>query len=348
MVGVVTGSQFLASILSRVWAGHAADRRGPKCAVMAGLLAATASGGLYLLSLAFLARPWFSVGVLLAGRATLGAAESFIITGAAAWGLAVAGPRQAGRVIAWVGMAMFASMALGAPLGMTLYGAGGFAAVAAAAVVIPLLTLLIVAPLRPTAVAASAPSGLIPVVKAVWLPGVGSALSSLGYGAVLAFGALLANEHGWNPVWLSFTAFACALVAARLFLGHVPDRLGGAKVALGSVLVEGLGLALLWLAPGPITAAVGAALTGCGYALVYPGLGVEAVRRAPAQNRGLAMGAYTVFLDVALGFGSPALGLVAAAQGFSAAFLLAAMLVLSATGIAARLMASPTPNGDVR
>jgi MFS family permease len=36
MVGVVTGSQFLASILSRVWAGHAADRRGPKCAVMAG------------------------------------------------------------------------------------------------------------------------------------------------------------------------------------------------------------------------------------------------------------------------------------------------------------------------
>jgi hypothetical protein len=28
---------------------------------------------------------------------------------------------------------------------------------------------------------------------------------------------------------------------------------------------------------------------------LYPGLGVEAVRLVPAQNRGLAMGAYTVF-----------------------------------------------------
>jgi hypothetical protein len=42
---------------------------------------------------------------------------------------------------------------------------------------------------------------------------------------------------------------------------------------------------------------------------LYPGLGVEAVRLVPAQNRGLAMGAYTIFLDVALGFGTPALGL---------------------------------------
>jgi MFS family permease len=347
IVGLVTGSQFLASVLTRVWAGRFADQRGPKRAVMTGLLGALASGGLYLLSLLFLAKPWVSVGVLLAGRATLGAAESFIITGAAAWGLAIAGPQQAGRVIAWVGMAMFASMALGAPLGMALYGAGGFVAVAVGTIIIPLLTLLLVLPLRPTAVSTSAPSGLLRVAKAVWLPGIGSALSSLGYGAVLAFGALLANERGWNPVWLNFTAFACALVAARLFFGHVPDRLGGAKVALGSVIIEGIGLALLWHAPGPLVAAIGAALTGFGYALVYPGLGVEAVRRAPPESRGLAMGAYTVFLDVALGFGGPALGLVAAAKGLSAAFLVAAILVLSAAGIAAKLLASLLPEKDL-
>ena len=55
----------------------------------------------------------------------------------------------------------------------------------------------------------------------------------------------------------------------------------------------------------------GAGLTGLGYALVYPGLGVEAVKRAPPESRGLAMGAYTAFLDVALGFGTPLLGLAA-------------------------------------
>ena len=338
MVGLVAGSQFLASILSRVFAGHVADRSGPKRAVTAGLLAAILSGALSLASLAFAAQPLISVGVLLVGRGTLGAAESFIITGAAAWGLALAGTRHAGRVIAWVGMAMFASMAAGAPLGMSLYAAGGFAAVAAAVTLIPLLALLLVLPMRPTAIVPSARTGLLSVARAVWLPGIGSALSSLGYGAVLAFSSLLATERGWTPVWLSFTAFAFALVAARLFFSHVPDRIGGAKVALGSVIIEAAGLALIWIASGPVVAAVGAAFTGFGYALVYPGLGVEAVRRAPQHSRGLVMGAYTVFLDVALGFGSPALGLIAGHFSLGAAFLASAVIALGAAAIALRLL----------
>ncbi len=342
MVGLVAGSQFLASILSRLFAGHVADHSGPKHAVIAGLLAVILSGALSLASLAFTAQPLISVGVLLAGRATLGAAESFIITGAAAWGLALAGPQHAGRVIAWVGMAMFASMAAGAPLGMSLYDAGGFAAVAAAMTLIPLITSLLVLPMPASAIVPSARTGLLSVARAVWLPGVGSALSSLGYGAVLAFSSLLATERGWTPVWLSFTAFAFTLVAARLFFGHVPDKIGGAKVAIGAVIIEAAGLALIWIASGPVVAAVGAGFTGSGYALVYPGLGVEAVRRAPPQSRGLTMGAYTVFLDVALGLGAPGLGLIAA-HGLSNAFLAASLLVLSATVIALRLLASPAP-----
>ena len=39
-VSLVTGSQFGASLLSRVWAGHYDDRRGPKRAVIIGLLTA--------------------------------------------------------------------------------------------------------------------------------------------------------------------------------------------------------------------------------------------------------------------------------------------------------------------
>jgi predicted MFS family arabinose efflux permease len=43
----------------------------------------------------------------------------------------------------------------------------------------------------------------------------------------------------------------------------------------------------------------------------------------PPQNRGLAMGAYTAFLDVALGFGTPALGLLADHAGLGSVFALA-------------------------
>jgi predicted MFS family arabinose efflux permease len=99
-------------------------------------------------------------------------------------------------------------------------------------------------------------------------------------------------------------------------------------------------LALIWIAPFSTLALAGAAITGFGYTLVYPGFGVEAVRRAPAENRGLATGAYTAFLDLALGVANPALGLVAARAGVSAVFLVSALVVLSAAVLALRLTRS--------
>jgi MFS family permease len=341
VVGLVAGSQFAASLVSRVWSGHDADSRGAKRAVVAGLLTVAVAGLLYVLSLRFVGAPRASVTIPLLGRALLGGAESFIITGALSWGLALVGPERAGRVIAWVGMAMFAALALGAPIGTSLYAIGGFAAVALATTLVPLIAVLLVAPLPPVPPQRGARPALIKVAGAVWMPGLGAAFSSIGFGAIIAFSSLLFAERGWSPVWLPFSAFAVSLVAARVVFGHMPDRLGGARVALVCVLIEAAGLALIWLAPGRVLAAAGAVLTGFGYSLVYPGLGVEAVRRAPPQSRGLAMGAHTAFLDVALGFGSPALGLIAGWAGLGSVFLASTLIVLCATAIALRLLRAP-------
>ena len=322
VVGLVTGSQFAASLFSRIWAGHYSDRKGVKRGVATGLLTAFVAGLLYLLSLRFVQTPVTSVTIVLLGRAVLGAAESFIITSAVSWGLALVGTENAGKVIAWIGTAMFAALALGAPIGTALYGIGAYAAVAMATMIAPLVTLLLVArlPAIPPSPSASR-SAFLSVVGAVWMPGLGAAFSSIGFGAILTFGSLLFAQQGWSPVWLTFTAYAVALIATRLVLGHLPDRRGGAKVALVTVLIEAAGLALIWRAPGPLVGGAGAAITGFGYALVYPGLGVEAVNRAPPQSRGLVMGMYTAFLDVALGLGSPALGLIAGWAGLGSVFL---------------------------
>src|SRR4051794_7347190 len=228
VVGLVTGSQFAASLVSRVWSGHYTDSRGAKRAVVAGLLAAAASGLLYLLSLPFVGAPVTSVTILLLGRALLGAAESFIITGAVSWGLALVDPGSAGKVIAWVGTAMFAAMALGAPAGSALYARYGFAAIALATTLAPLATLLVVAPLRPVAPLYRGRPALARVLGTVWVPGLGAAFGSVGFGAIIAFGSLLFAERGWSPVWLTFSAFAAALIVARVLCGHLPDRLGGA------------------------------------------------------------------------------------------------------------------------
>src|SRR5256714_10073887 len=228
IVGLVAGSQFAASLVSRVWAGRHADSRGAKHAVATGLVLAAVAGVLYLLSLRFVSAPAISVTILLLGRALLGAGESFIITGAQAWGLALSGAQNTGKVLAWIGTAMYAAFALGAPVGTILYGSFGFTAIALATTLVPLAALLLVAPLRRVAPTARVRPSLTKVVAAVWLPGVGLALTSTGFGAMIAFVALLFAARGWT-VWPAFTTFAVAFILARMLLGHLPDRMGGAN-----------------------------------------------------------------------------------------------------------------------
>lgn len=338
VVGLVAGAQFAASVATRIWSGSYSDAHGGKRSVLLGLIAAVVAGLLYLLSLVFAHSPTISVVILLIGRAVLGGAESFIITGGVSWGLAMADPGHAGKVIAWVGTAMFAALAFSGPLGTMLFASHGFAAIGLMTALLPLLLLLVLlrAP-NPPRVSVRTKSTFRDVIGAVWLPGLGAGLSSIGYCAILAFSSLLYADHAWRPVWLAFTAFGAALIVARLIFGHLTDKLGGAKIASMFVLVQSTGLTLMGFAGNSMMASTGAALAGLGYSLVYPGLGVEAVRGTSAENRGLAMGIYTVFLDIAMAVGSPALGWIADPHGLNAVFLVSAAVALCTTAVALHL-----------
>jgi hypothetical protein len=165
-----------------------------------------------------------------------------VITGALGWGLvALAGVGHTGKVMAWVGTAMYAAFAAGAPVGTALYERHGYAAIALATTLVPLATLLPVLLLRPMPPTAQAHPSVVQVLGAVWAPGLGLALSSLGLSAITAFVLLLFAERGWNPGWPAFTAFAAAFIAARVLLGHLVDRLGSARIALVSICIAATG-----------------------------------------------------------------------------------------------------------
>jgi len=80
-------------------------------------------------------------------------------------------------------------------------------------------------------------------------------------------------------------------------------------------------------------ASCGAALTGFGFSLVFPALGVEAVKRVPLPNRGTALGVFTGFSDVSFFLVGPIAGTVIGAWGYGSAFLFALASVLTALGI---------------
>ena len=238
---------------------------------------------------------------------------------------------------------MYGAFAVGAPVGTSLYAVHGFAAIALATTLIPLVTLLLVLPRRPVASLPHVTPAFTRVIGAVWVPGLGLALSSVGFGAITTFIVLLFAQRGWGQVWLAFTVVSVTFMAGRLIFGHLPDRIGGARVAFVCVLIESAGQALIWFAPSSVLALFGTAVTGFGYSLVYPGFGVEAVHRAPPQSGGLAMGAYTAFLDLALGVANPALGLVASGASLRGVYLVSTLVVLCAAGTAVQLLMRRRP-----
>jgi sugar phosphate permease len=94
---------------------------------------------------------------------------------------------------------------------------------------------------------------------------------------------------------------------------------------------------LLWLAPDAHWALAGAALSGFGFSLVFPALGVEAVNLVPASSRGAAVGAYSLFIDLSLGITGPVAGAIAAGFGFASIFLFAALAALSGLALSVYL-----------
>ncbi|HYF43279.1 MAG TPA: MFS transporter, partial [Ramlibacter sp.] len=341
---VVMGAQYVSSLLvGRMWAGTVADSRGSKYAGVCGLLAVVAVvGSLYFASVVLSpAQPGLALALLVAGRLATGVAEAFFITAMLSWGIARLGPAHAGKVIGWVGMALFAAYGAGAPVGVAVHSRFGFAGIAAATVGVPLAALALVALLRGVTPSAVRRAPFYKVLGAVKLPGLALTLLSVGYAMLVAFIALLFAQRGWAGTSIAFLAMGGGFIAARLLFGHLPDQLGGGRVGLACAGVQAVAQLLIWAAPGPLLAYVGSALTGAAYALAFQGFGVESVRRAPPESRGAAMGGYVAFQDVAMGLAAPLGGLLASRAGLDAVYLAGAVASLAVVPVAVGLLRRP-------
>ncbi|MBV8756023.1 MAG: MFS transporter [Deltaproteobacteria bacterium] len=337
VVGIVIGAQSWATLVTRHTAGTRTDERGPLSAAVLGLIMSVAASGLYALS-SGMASPSASLALLLLGRGLLGIGESLVITAALAWGVTLAGRERSGVVMAWVGIAMYGALALGAPLGAALDAHYGFVGMALVAGLAPAVGIAAAFMARPVLPVAGTRLPFYRVVAMIGLPGAGLALCALGFGAIAAFGTLLFRAHGWPHTALAMSAFGAAYVLARLLFGGLPDRFGGARIAAASALVATIGQIGMWLASSGPMAVGAAALTGLGFSLAFPSFGVEAIRRVPPQNRGVALGAYTACFDLTMGVGVPLLGVAVGSYGYTAAYALGAVAGVGSLAIALGLM----------
>ncbi|KKA04774.1 MFS transporter [Pseudomonas ogarae] len=333
VAGLTIGSQYLATLLSRPMAGRLSDSVGTKRAIVYGLSGIVLSGVLTLLSTLLQSFPLPSLLILIAGRLLLGVAQGLIGVGTISWCMGQVGVEHTARSISWNGIASYGAIAIGAPLGVVMVGELGFASLGVALSLLAGAALLMIR---------NKPS--VPVIRGERLPfwavfgriapyGAGLSLASIGYGTLTTFITLFYVSRGWTGAAWCLTVFGICFILARLLFISSIARFGGFNSAIACMSIETLGLVLLWLAPSTPFALVGAGLAGFGLSLVYPALGVEAIKQVPNTSRGAGLSAYAVFFDLALAIAGPLMGAVALNMGYSSIFFCAALLSVTGLGL---------------
>ncbi|GAB6387954.1 MFS transporter [Stutzerimonas marianensis] len=328
IAGVVIGAQYLTTLLCRPLAGRLADERGAKKTVLIGMASGFVSGILLLAAALMTAWPAASIAVLLASRLVLGFTQSLIGISAISWGITRLGPQSTARMISWNGIAAYGGVGIGAPLGVYLQQSLGLWSLGVVTMLLAATGLALAwrrgdAPLNPGA--------RLPFGKVLWKvapPGLSLALATIGYGTLTAFIALYYDTRGWDGAAWCLTAFAFAFIGTRLLFPNLINRVGGYTVAVACLVVEILGLVMLWLAEAPGFALAGSALTGCGLSLLYPALGVGVVSRVGVANRSSGLSVFAMFFDLALGLSGAIMGALATYIGMQSIFLGAGAMAL--------------------
>ncbi|CEF40979.1 major facilitator superfamily transporter [Acetobacter senegalensis] len=335
MAGFAVSVQYLATFATRASAGRRIDTIGPKKVVLVGLAAGVLSGVMLAMAGVLASVPMLSLLLVIVGRIVLGFAESWVATAAIVWNIRRVGVANTAQVISWNGICSYGGIALGAPIATLLYHAttlpafGGFFGVG----LLSAMLMGIGLPLanRQPAVdplPATKQHSFFNILSRVMPYGLALAAGSIGFGAISALLALYFADQHWNGAAIGLSLFGSVFVLTRFaFTSQIAKR-GGMSVALFSLLVEALGLSVLAWGNSPLWANVGAALSGAGFSLLFPALGVGAVEQVGPENRGGAIGAFSVFLDIAIGISGPLLGLIIPLWGYGVLFQITALCCL--------------------
>lgn len=326
VAGLIMASQSVSAMAARPWAGHRLDAYGRRTFLIAApLLTAVTAIGLLTLR---------SVAAVLVLRLIQGVANAMFYGAATATVADVAPPARRATFLARYSLFFYVGFATGPAIAEVLIVRGGFTAVwwtvAGATGVGAVLALLLPETGTPNP---SAPK--LPLMSRVFHPdaigpGIPYLCAGVGWTSIGAFLALYARNIGMASSGALFAAMSVTVMVTRSLSGNLADRFGRRAVIVPCSLLCAIGLAVLAALQVPSAAFVGVIVFAAGFAGLYPTMLAMVVDKAPASERGQAMGSFNMFFDIGAPLGGFLTGRLVDVSGYGAGF--GVMAGIAATG----------------
>ena len=328
VAGVVISLQYISTLIFRSKAGQITDTQGPKPAILLSMQNFFISGIFLLLAYYFRDLALVSMVFIILMRLITGKAEGMVGTTPINWAIMNVGEKHTATAISLNGIASYGALALGAPLGVVLVEYFSFYAIGIFILILSILGyLLTLKKSNNLAIQNTKRESFMKVFAKVAPYGLGLAAGGLGFGAISSFMTLYYDYYNWANGALCMTLFGALFIIGRFIFSNSINKYGGIKVSIACLLIESLGLLMIFLSATPILVLIGAGITGLGFSLVFPALGVVAMSTVAENNKGSALAGYGVFIDISLAVTGPIIGLVADHLGMPYIYLAAACLV---------------------
>jgi MFS family permease len=233
-----------------------------------------------------------------------------------------------GEALSLYYVASSVGVAIGPPAGFALAAIGGVALDFAVVTALSLIVAGLAVALRTPPGSPGLPGGFgRPWSRHAVPASIALIIVTMGFSTVYAFLPMHAAAAGLgNAAWF-FPLMSGCTIASRLLLRRASDQFGRTRVLVPALVAIALGTALLALPPTIASLSGGAILLGAGNSMLYPTLVALVVDRAPAAERGLAIGTLSGAWDVGIFIGAPLIAWLVQARGYSAGFLASALAV---------------------
>ena len=343
VAGIVISLQYVMTFVMRAYSGKIIDSKGPKPAVLASMLSFSATGFILIAAFYFKFSPVTSLIFLVFTRLLTGCAEGMIGASPINWAIMTFGEKHTAKIISYNGVACYGALALGASLGVVIIKYFSFYGLGFLIVILGLMGYFIAEINDNRTVKKSIndeQKSFWNVLGKVAPFGFCLALGGLGFAAISTFITLYYDFQHWQNGALCLSVFGILFVVSRLVFSNTIAKFGGINVAIASLTVEAVGLTVICLATHPYFALLGAGITGLGFSLVFPALGVMAMRTVSSSNKGSALAGYGLFIDISLGITGPLIGGVADYFGLAYIFPFSIGVVLIGLGLAYYLKSS--------